>query len=204
MGTATCGTVRRLDMTAIADAIRAKGGASGSLAPSEMASAIANIPAGGIYADRLIDRTITVASDDEFETIRIAAFYGCTSLASVSFPACTMIGDSAFRSCTSLTVASFPVCSRIGGSAFYGCTSLTVASFPACTSIGSSAFRSCTSLVSLFFRASNMSSIASTVFNRTNSTFRICVPTSLVTYYQQLAGWSSLASQIEAFDDWEF
>ena len=203
MGTATYGTVRRLDMTAIADAIRAKGGASGSLAPSEMASAISAIPAGGGGDfDGLVMRTITAASGS-CTLIGDGVFSGCTSLALASFPSCTTISNHAFRGCTYLSLASFPACTAIGSWAFYGCTSLSLASFPACKTIGSSAFRSCTSLVSLFFRASNMGSISSYVFYSTNSTFRICVPTSLVTYYQTKAGWSFFASQIEAFDNWE-
>lgn len=133
MGTATYGTVRRLDMTAIADAIRAKGGASGSLAPSEMASAIAAIPAGGGGDfDGLVMRTITEASGS-CSYIGSCIFSGCTSLSVASFPACIVISSNAFSGCTSLSVVSFPVCTNIGVNAFRSCTSLSVVSFPACT-----------------------------------------------------------------------
>jgi len=80
------------------------------------------------------------------------AFYGCTSLASVSIPdSVTSIGTGAFYGCTSLASVSIPdSVTSIGNSAFYGCTSLASVSIPdSVTSIDSSAFRDCTSLASV-------------------------------------------------------
>ena len=99
----------------------------------------------------IIERTVTEISDDEVQIIGAYAFRSCTSLTSVSFPACTSIGTDAFENCTGLTIVSFPACTSIGYYAFENCTSLTSVSFPACTSIGANAFCSCYSLTTASF-----------------------------------------------------
>lgn len=56
-----------------------------------------------------------------------SAFYGCTSLTSITIPnSVTKIGSSAFSGCTSLTSINIPdsVTKIGGGGLFYGCTSL--------------------------------------------------------------------------------
>jgi len=99
----------------------------------------------------LISRTISTYTNDNITSIGDAAFFNCSSLTTVSFPACTTIGSSAFTSCSSLTTVSFPACTTIGSSAFTSCKSLTTASFPACTTIGSSAFAYCLNLTTASF-----------------------------------------------------
>jgi len=79
------------------------------------------------------------------------AFYSCTSLTSISFPACTAIGDFAFVYCTSLTSISFPSCTTIGSNAFSTCSGLVNLSFPSCTTIGKFAFAYCTRLTTVSF-----------------------------------------------------
>jgi hypothetical protein len=67
------------------------------------------------------------------------AFYGCTSLTSVTIPnSVTVIGTYAFHGCTSLTSVTIPdSVSSIGSYAFEGCTSLTSVTIPGrVTSIG--------------------------------------------------------------------
>ena len=88
--------------------------------------------------------------------ISINAFERCASLATVSFPACTSIGNSAFYSCAKLTTLSFPACRAIGNGAFAGCASLQTASFPACTVVASNAFNGCTRLRTLSFPECNI------------------------------------------------
>ena len=82
------------------------------------------------------------------------AFYGCTSLTSISLPSSlTSIGDYAFSGCTSLKSVSLPsTVTSIGTSAFYNCTLLTSVgdlSSTSLTSIGAHTFRSCSSLKSV-------------------------------------------------------
>ncbi len=81
-----------------------------------------------------------------------SAFYGCTSLTSITIPeSVTRIGGSAFDGCTSLTSITIPESvTSIGYWAFWGCTSLTSITIPeSVTSIESHAFRGCTSLTSI-------------------------------------------------------
>ena len=63
-------------------------------------------------------------SDD---VIGAYAFYGCSSLASLTLPSSvTEIGESAFEGCSSLTSLTLPSSvTSIGSSAFYGCSGLT-------------------------------------------------------------------------------
>ena len=67
-------------------------------------------------------------------TIGASAFYGCTSLTSVTFAEnsqLTSIGSYAFEGCTSLTSIVIPEgVTTIGGGAFIECSSLTSVTFP--------------------------------------------------------------------------
>ena len=88
-------------------------------------------------------------------SIGVIAFYGCTSLTSVTIPnSVTSIGYGAFDGCTSLTsVIIGNGVTSIGRAAFYGCTSLTSVTIPnSVTSIEQGAFYFCTSLTSVTFQ----------------------------------------------------
>ena len=56
-----------------------------------------------------------------------SAFYGCTSLESITLPeGLTTIGNNAFTNCTSLETVTLPrTVTEIASSAFWGCTNLT-------------------------------------------------------------------------------
>ncbi|MBQ3094315.1 MAG: leucine-rich repeat protein [Clostridia bacterium] len=72
-----------------------------------------------------------------------AAFYGCTTLTTVTIPSTVKtIGQNAFGSCTNLTSVTVPNgVTTIGGGAFNACTKLATISLPnSITSIGSRAF----------------------------------------------------------------
>ena len=76
-------------------------------------------------------------------SIEYYAFYGCSSLTSVTIPnSVTSIGSNAFRNCSSLTSITIPnSVTSIGWSAFEGCSSLTSVTIPnSVTSIESNAF----------------------------------------------------------------
>ena len=93
-----------------------------------------------------------IPSDGSVKSIGELAFYGCTSLTSVTIPdSVTSIGKQAFYGCTSLselTIGSSVV--SIGTWAFQYCTSLTSITIPdSVTSIGERAFHYCTSLTSI-------------------------------------------------------
>ena len=94
-------------LTAIADAIRAKEGTTGSMTLAEMPEKIAAIQTGGggetSQIDGLIDRTITEISSDSVTSIGEYAFYKCSGLTTAVFPAATRISSSAFQGRSSLT-----------------------------------------------------------------------------------------------------
>ena len=162
--------VNDTDLTAVADAIRTKGGTTASLVfPGGFVSAISAIETGGggYTIDDIAERnmmsgaivgnsasfiasyafhtclTLTTASFPSATRIGSFAFYNCHNLTTVSFPACTSMGSNAFYLCSSLTTVNFPACTSMATYAFYNCTSLTTASFPVCTSIGNYAFYNC-------------------------------------------------------------
>ena len=90
--------------------------------------------------------------DSDVTTIGENAFYGCSSLTSVTIPdSVTTIGNYAFRSCSSLTSVAIPdSVTSIGDYAFSWCQSLTSVTIPdSVTSIGKSAFYGCSSLTSV-------------------------------------------------------
>ena len=64
-------------------------------------TSINELPEAGVGGDTsaedsLVTRTLTSYTNDRVTSIGVYAFYNCTSLTSVNFPACTSIGNSAF------------------------------------------------------------------------------------------------------------
>ena len=110
----------------------------------------------GSYAFYGCSSLTSVSLPSTVTSIGTYAFYNCTSLESVeglSSTSLTSISSHAFRGCTSLTSVSLPsTVTSIGESAFHGCTSLTSVgdlSSTSLTSIGNCAFYSCLSLTSV-------------------------------------------------------
>ena len=100
------------NLTSVANAIRAKGGASGSLAfPADFVSAIEAISGGGgLNLDDFLSRTAPVGAISLPSTTRFFgfAFFNDNVITSVSAPSLTRIGDSDFRNCNSLESVYMP------------------------------------------------------------------------------------------------
>ena len=106
------------------------------------------------------------------------AFYGCTSLTSITIPnSVTSIGDYAFFGCHSLiSVAIGNSVTSIGDYAFCNCFSLASLTIPnSVTSIGNSAFADCFSLTSITIPNSVMS-IGESAFSGCSSLASITIP----------------------------
>lgn len=85
-------------------------------------------------------------------SIGYEAFYGCSSLISITIPESIMhIGANAFKGCSSLTSITIPDgVTNIESSTFYGCSSLTGIRIPeSVTSIGYQAFYGCSMLTNI-------------------------------------------------------
>ena len=90
--------------------------------------------------------------DKDVTEIWDLAFWGCSSLTSITIPpSVKKIGKNAFSGCSNLTSITIPPSvTEIGNDAFRGCSSLTSISIPpSVTKIGDRAFRYCTSLMSI-------------------------------------------------------
>ena len=114
-------------------------------------------------------------------SIGYRAFYGCTSLKSVTIGNCvTSIGDNAFEGCRNLiSVTMQDGMTSIGYRSFWGCTSLKSVTIGNCvTSIGNEAFSYCTSLTSITIPDS-VTSIGDGVFEGCTSLESITIPDSV-------------------------
>ena len=115
----------------------------------EISTGVTNI---GICAFYGCSSLTSVTIPDGVTSIEYAAFKGCSSLTSVTIPSSvTSIEDSAFGGCSSLTSVTIPEgVTSIEVQTFYGCSSLTNVTIPeGVTSIGQGAFLGCNSLTSV-------------------------------------------------------
>jgi hypothetical protein len=133
---------------------------------------------------------------DSVTSIGERAFFGCTSLASVTIPnSVTSIGNAAFYGCTSITSVTIPdSVTSIEYEAFTDCTSLTSVTIPnSVTSIENEAFSDCTSLASVTI-PSSVISIGLGAF-RSTSLASITIPNSVIRIGDgAFSGCTSLAS----------
>ena len=129
--------------------------------------------------------------------IEYYAFYGCSSLVSVTIPnSVTYIRASAFYGCSSLVSVTIPnSVGYIPESAFYGCSSLTSVTIPnSVTSIGKSVFRYCSSLTSVTI-PNSVTSIPESAFYGCSSLTSVTIPNSVTSIgWQAFSGCSSLTS----------
>ncbi len=106
------------------------------------------------YSGEVVIPSSVTYNDVEYSVTSIggSAFYGCTSLTSVTIPnSVTSIGTEAYRGCTSLTSITIPYSvTSIGESVFSSCSGLTSITIPnSVTNIGNWAFSSCSGLTSI-------------------------------------------------------
>ena len=178
-------SVQESSLTSLADAIRAKGGTSDTLAfPGGFVSAVEAIDAGGGGDDgsfkAVIERTAvnpTIPSD--LTSIGKYAFYNCNKLALTSLPAgVTSISDYAFSNCVPLALTSLPAgVTSIGQLAFYNCNHLAITSLPAgVTSIGHSAFQNCKGIKKVTFEGIPTGMISPSAFTGCTNLTVINVP----------------------------
>lgn len=133
------------DLTAVADAIRTKGGTTEQLSfPDGFVSAVEGIQAGGgdDVARSIVDRTITEYSDSNVATIGTRAFNGCNALKSVNIPNATIINARAFESCQALETVNAPKATTIKEYAFSNCKKLVSFDFSNVVTTGMRGFES--------------------------------------------------------------
>ncbi|MGN0575991.1 MAG: leucine-rich repeat protein [Ruminococcus sp.] len=112
---------------------------------------------------------ISIALSQDTTGIAQNAFFGCTSLSTVSLPdSVQYIGDSAFRGCKKIEEITIPP--KVTGicfDSFAGCQSLVSLTIPeTVTYIGAGAFQSCTSLEN-FSLPKNLNYLGNNSFNDT-------------------------------------
>ena len=114
-------------------------------------------------------------------SIRIKAFYNCSSLTSVTIPnSVTSIGNGAFSGCSGLTSVTIgDSVTSIGSGAFSGCSGLTSVTIPnSVTSIGHGAFWECFGLTSVTI-GNSVTSIVDFAFYRCSGLTSVTIPNSV-------------------------
>ena len=132
-------------------------------------------------------------------SIRNNAFSGCSSLTSITIPdSVTSIGEIAFSQCSSLTSITIPnSVTSIGSSAFEDCSSLTSVTIPnSITSIGEYAFSYCHSITTITCEAVTPPTLGSG--NDRSSVTAVYVPAESVEAYKNATNWSYYANKIQS------
>ena len=159
---------------------------------------IDNIRYADTYLVEAVDTSqISYAIKEGTRFIGDFAFYGCSSLTSVTIPdSVTIIGEGAFHACTRLTSIIIPdSVTTIGVNAFYNCSSLTSVTIgDSVTTIGEWAFADCSSLTSVTI-GDSVTTIGGYAFFDCSSLTSVTIPDSVTsigtsTFY----GCSSLTS----------
>lgn len=169
--------VNSADLTAVADAIRTKGGTSDTLAfPGGFVEAVEAIQAGGGAEElkALVNRSITEFPNLEGITvIGTSVFQNCGKMRGDNFPSTvTRIEDSAFSGCSVIGFTKLnDNITYIGAYGFQNCKELSLTELPTRVGAGgwisSYAFQNCYKLAII--------SIPSSVGGISNSAFENCI-----------------------------
>ena len=125
--------------------------------------------------------------------IKPYAFYGCTSINSISsFGEVTSIGNCAFAHCSGLSSVTIPEgVTSTGNFSFGGCASLQSASLPASlTTIGARLFESCEDLADIFVRWEGDIPVWPNNFTN-KSGINLHIPCGLAEIYRYADGWNN-------------
>ena len=148
--------VNDTSLTAVADAIRTKGGTTGELEfPSGFVSAVEGIQAGGGGSDvfaSVLEGTITEINDNTLTNLRNHAFYQCKQLKKATFAKVTRAGQSSFHECSELTEINLPAFNGpLANGTFQQCSKLETVNILKVTTMSSNAFNSCSALKEINF-----------------------------------------------------
>ena len=124
------------------------------------------------------------------------AFDGCKNLETVYLPNCSYIGKYCFNNCTFSFISVSLNALIIDEFAFTDCHHLHFVNLTNCNKINRYAFRFCSNLESVYINYSSVTSLGVNAFQATNTSFKVYVPSSLVSDYQSAENWSVYSSQI--------
>ena len=116
----------------------------------------------------------------------------------------TSIGDWAFYGCTSLTSVTIPnSVTSIGKSAFMWCSSLTSVTIPhSVTSIGEDAFQACSSIADIYCYATTPPVCDDdNTFSGVSKRCYVHVPAGTITNYQVATGWRYFSNFLEISEE---
>lgn len=147
----------------------------------------------------LLDRN-SGGSDDLPSDFNLYVTGGLTTVTGEMLDGITKIRDTAFYGRTSLTSVTIPdSVTSIGGCAFASCRSLPSVTIPdSVTTIGDRVFSICESLKSVTVLATTPPTLGSNAFQYTHSDLKIYVPSGSVNAYKRATNWSTYASKIQA------
>lgn len=171
-------------LTAIADAIIAKGGSSVQMTPAEMATAIANIPSGGgsDYLAEHLNKTLVTYRSTAVTKLRPYAFYcpstGFDQLQSIDLPNAETNSNSdstnAFAYCSSLQSVNLPKFTQVGDNMFRSCTALQNVTLGTLLGIGTNTFYGCSALSAITANFGSMTAIGQSAFYGSGITSMNC------------------------------
>lgn len=182
------------DLTAVADAIRAKMAAGQNAVDTEMAKLISR-SISGVYSNPLVT------------SVENHAFAYCSRLTGVILLNCTRVSNQAFDTCSALTTFDVPNTTVIGQYGLRGAAVETL-DFSAMERILAYAFSGCTKLTTLILRKTDALATlaAANCFNNTpiaSGTGYIYVSNALVDQYKAADNWSTFAAQIKPLSELE-